>query len=250
MLARLAHATTHHRKAIILAWLALTIFGGFSASQVSQRWLQSLSIPGYPAYEANQRSLDRFGTGDRPPNVVVFETKGDATKSEAIPAAMERALEASPGARASSFFSTGSSAYVSKDKHTTFMELYPAGAANINTKSGAEKILAAAKTRLPSGVSVHVTGHDAIMEANQNGDTGGPSLLVEALIGGLGALVILFFVFGTLPAVLLPIAIAVSSILNTFTLVWILTYITDVSFVVQFLIALVGLGVAIDYALL
>src|SRR5947207_695058 len=104
--------------------------------------------------------------------------------------------------------------------------------------------------RTAQGTEVHVTGHDAIMEANQNGKTGGPSVLVEALIGGLGALVILFFVFGTLPAVLLPIAIAVSSILNTFTLVWILTYITDVSFVVQFLIALVGLGVAIDYALL
>src|SRR6476660_4041358 len=250
MLARLAHATTHHRKAIILAWLALTIFGGFSASQVSQRWLQSLSIPGYSAYEANQRSLDRFGTGDRPPNVVLFKTKGDATKSEAIRASMERALEASPGARASSFFSTGSSAYVSKDRHTTFMELYPAGAADISAKSGAEAILAAAKMRLPQGVAVHVTGRDAIMEANQNGDTGGPSLLVEALIGGLGALIILFFVFGTLPAVLLPIAIAVSSILNTFTLVWLLTYVTDVSIIVQFLIALVGLGVAIDYALL
>jgi RND superfamily putative drug exporter len=250
MLARLAHATTHHRKAIILAWLALTVFGGFSASQVSQRWLQSLSIPGYPAYEANQRSLDRFGTGDRPPSVVVFETNGDATKSKAIPAAMERALEASPGARASSFFSTGSSAYVSNDRHTTFMELYPAGAADINARSGAEAILAAAKSGLPTGTEVHVTGHDAIMEANQNGDTGGPSLLVEVLIGGLGALVILFFVFGTLPAVLLPIAIAVSSILNTFTLVWLLTYITDVSIIVQFLIALVGLGVAIDYALL
>ena len=61
---------------------------------------------------------------------------------------------------------------------------------------------------------------------------------------------ILFFVFGTLPAVLMPIAIAVASILNTFTLVWILTYITNVSIIVQFLIALVGLGVAIDYALL
>ena len=41
-----------------------------------------------------------------------------------------------------------------------------------------------------------------------------------------------------------------SSILNTFTLVWALTYITNVSIIVQFLIALVGLGVAIDYALL
>jgi RND superfamily putative drug exporter len=70
------------------------------------------------------------------------------------------------------------------------------------------------------------------------------------MIGGLGALVILLFVFGTLPAVLMPIVVAVAAILNTFTLVWGLTYVTNVSIIVQFLIALVGLGVAIDYALL
>src|SRR5207253_1759568 len=58
------------------------------------------------------------------------------------------------------------------------------------------------------------------------------------------------FVFGTLPAILMPIVVAIASILNTFTLVWALTYLTDVSIIVQFLIALVGLGVAIDYALL
>ncbi len=63
------------------------------------------------------------------------------------------------------------------------------------------------------------------------------------MIGGLGALVILLFVFGTLPAVLMPIVVAVAAILNTFTLVWALTYITNVSIIVQFLIALVGLGV-------
>jgi RND superfamily putative drug exporter len=75
-------------------------------------------------------------------------------------------------------------------------------------------------------------------------------VLLEALIGGLGALVILLFVFGTLPAVLAPLAVAVAAILNTFTLVWVLTYVTNVSIIVQFLIALVGLGLAIDYALL
>ena len=48
----------------------------------------------------------------------------------------------------------------------------------------------------------------------------------------------------------MPLMIAAASILNTFTLVWILTYITPVSIIVQFLVALVGLGVAIDYALL
>jgi RND superfamily putative drug exporter len=44
--------------------------------------------------------------------------------------------------------------------------------------------------------------------------------------------------------------VAITAILNTFTLVWLLTYVTNVSIIVQFLIALVGLGVAIDYALL
>ena len=48
----------------------------------------------------------------------------------------------------------------------------------------------------------------------------------------------------------MPLAIAVASILNTFTLIWLLTYVTDVSVIVQFLVALVGLGVAIDYSLL
>jgi putative drug exporter of the RND superfamily len=75
-------------------------------------------------------------------------------------------------------------------------------------------------------------------------------VLVEALIGGAGALVILFFTFGTVPAVVLPLVTALVAILNTFTLIWVLTYITDVSLVVQFLVALIGLGVAIDYALL
>jgi RND superfamily putative drug exporter len=94
-----------------------------------------------------------------------------------------------------------------------------------------------------------VTGYAPLEEATSHGG-GGSSVLLEALIGGLGALIILLFVFGTLPAILMPLVVAVASILNTFTLVWALTYVTDVSIIVQFLIALVGLGVAIDYALL
>ena len=95
-----------------------------------------------------------------------------------------------------------------------------------------------------------MTGHDPLEEASSHGGGGSSSVLLEALIGGIGALVILLFVFGTLPAVFMPILVAVAAILNTYTLVLGLTYVTNVSIIVQFLIALVGLGVAIDYALL
>src|SRR5207245_9713124 len=112
----------------------------------------------------------------------------------------------------------------------------------------AKAIRASAATNLPAGFTVNVTGRDALDEATKAGKSGGTGVLLEVMIGGLGALVILLFVFGTLPAVLAPIGIAIAAILNTFTLVWLLTYLTDVSLIVKFLIALAGLGLAIAYA--
>jgi putative drug exporter of the RND superfamily len=250
MLTRLAHLTARHRWPVIGAWLVLTVFGGFAAGEVSTRWYQSLAIPGKPAYDASQRTQQALGVGARAPSVVAFHTSGDATKSKAIEKAMRRAAASTPGARTSSYFSTGLLMYVSRDRHTTFQQLYPPGPARLDVRSGAEKMRAAAASGLPAGITVNVTGRDALGEASADGSGGGSSVLLEALIGGIGALVILLFVFGTLPAVLMPLVVAVASILNTFTLVWALTYITDVSIIVQFLIALVGLGVAIDYALL
>ena len=74
-------------------------------------------------------------------------------------------------------------------------------------------------------------------------------MLLEAVIGGLGALVVLLFVFASCLAVV-PLVMAIVSILTTFVLLLGLTELTAVSPIVQFLIALIGLGVAIDYSLL
>jgi RND superfamily putative drug exporter len=251
LLARLARFTTRRRRWVIAAWIVLTVIGGISAGKLSSRWFQSFSIPGKSAYEASQRTLHTFGVGVKPPIVVVATTNGDATKSAAIKAAFARAAAKVPGSLTSSYFSTHNSMYVSdKGRHTTFLVIYPPGNPKFNSTSGANKIRAAAAAGLPAGTTVNVTGHDPLEEASTNGGGGTSSVLLEATIGGIGALIILLFVFGTLPAVLIPVVVAVAAILNTFTLVLGLTYITDVSIIVQFLIALVGLGVGIDYALL
>src|SRR5215472_1691527 len=114
MLARLAHVVARHRRKVIGAWIVLTLFGGFAAGQVSKRWYQSFSIPGKSAYEANQRTLKTFGTGVRPPNVVVYHADGDITTNDAVRQSMERAAATSPGARVSSWFTTHNSMYVSQ----------------------------------------------------------------------------------------------------------------------------------------
>src|SRR5579872_228744 len=250
LLESLTHQIVRRRRWVIGVWVALTLFGGFSAGQVSKRWFESFSIPGYSAYEANQRTLRAFGTGEQAPLVAVFRTSGDVTKQTGIKAAIAAAASVNPGSRVSSFWSTGSRAYVSKDGHTAFAEIYPPGTPGFNSKVHIDQVRAKLKAATPSGVTANLTGRDAIQAAAASGGGKGPSVLTEGLIGGAGALVILFFVFGTLPAVLMPIAIAIAAILNTFSLVWALTYVTNVSIIVEFLIALVGLGVAIDYALL
>ena len=249
MLTRLTHVIVRFRWLVIGTWLALTVFGAFAAGQLSSRWYTATAIPGYSAYEASQRSLHELGVGDRTPTVVVFHTNVDITKSAPVEQAMQRTANAMPGAFTSSFFTTGSGLYHSRDRHTAFQMLYPRGPEGVTVLSGAKQIKVAAANGLPPGTTVDVTGRLALDEATKEGSGGGASVLLEVLIGGIGALVILLFVFGTLPAVLAPLGIAVAAILNTFTLVWGLTYLTHVSIIVQFLIGLVGLGLAIDYAL-
>ena len=129
-----------------------------------------------------------------------------------------------------------------------FAQIYPSGESTFETILPIKETRAAVAAKVPDGVTTNVTGVDAIFQSQ--GEAGGPSVLAETLLGAAGALVILLFVFGTLPAVLMPLLVAVSSILTTFLCVLGLTYVTDVSVVVQFLVALVGLGIAIDYSLL
>jgi putative drug exporter of the RND superfamily len=249
MLASLGRFIHHHRLLMIGVWLVLLVFGAYGANQMSKRWFQQFSIPGFSAYETNQKIVHTFGNGEAPPVVLVFHSNGDVTTKRGIQRAVLAGERANHDSRSSSYFSTGNAAYVSADRHTTFAEIYPPGQNGFGAVDPVKKVRAAVRAATPAGVTVNVTGNQALEDASGGGN-GGPSILTEALIGGAGALVILLFVFGTIPAIGIPLAVAIASIFTTFGLVWLVSYLTNVSQIVEFLIALVGLGVAIDYALL
>src|SRR5436190_7788039 len=90
MLERLARFVIHHRKLVVGTWLVLTFVGAFSANAISKRWLDQFSIPGYSAYEANQRTLKVFGNGAQAPHVALFTVVGDVKNDSAIPQALAR----------------------------------------------------------------------------------------------------------------------------------------------------------------
>src|ERR1700712_2715797 len=150
LLARLAHRIVRRRRWVIGAWVLLTLFGMFSASQVSKRWFESFSIPGYSAYEANERTLHTFGTGEQAPLVAVFHTSGDITKQTGLQKAVDDAASVNPGSRVSSFWSTGSRAYVSKDGHTAFAEIYPSGTPGFSSTVHIKQVRAKLKAATPA----------------------------------------------------------------------------------------------------
>ena len=177
----------------------------YAASQVSKRWLEQFSIPGYPAYEANQRALKVFGTGEQAPMLAVFTSQGRHDPGVGIKVAITGSrCKGSRLARQRLLLDGEQGLRLGRRTHDVRHDLPPGnGGFNLNYNiNGTRKALLAAT---PAGVTAHLTGRDPLQLAE--GGSGGPSVLIEALIGGLGALIILLFVFGTLPAVAMPILI-------------------------------------------
>jgi len=245
----LARFVIRHRLLVVLGWLVLMVAGGSVASTVSDRLTFDFSLPGQPGYEAEAELIATFGASTADTLVPVLTVPEGSTvtdRAEDVAGVYDAVRAALPQARVVDLASTGDARFVTDDGRSTFALVQaplPQGfGPGIETQLQPVFEQAAAAAGLDTGLTSYV-----LLAAG--GETEGPSVLVETLFGAVGALAVLLFVFASFLA-LVPLLIAAVSILTTFLLVLGLTYLTDVSFVVQFLIALVGLGVAIDYSLL
>ncbi|HLI24843.1 MAG TPA: MMPL family transporter, partial [Acidimicrobiales bacterium] len=150
--------------------------------------------------------------------------------------------------RVADYASTHSQAFVTRDGRSTFALVYTAPQTGFGNSTTGTVIQRAVADAAPAGWRVGVTGLQ-MLQAGRPTSSKGTGVLAEAMIGGIGALVVLGFVFAGFLA-LLPLIVGATSVLATFLVVGGLTEITGVSQIVEFLIALIGLGVAIDYSLL
>ncbi|MGH2936160.1 MAG: MMPL family transporter, partial [Gaiellaceae bacterium] len=250
---RLADRILAHKRIVVAVWLVLAVIGFATLARSTGALTKRYDLPGYPGYEASQTIERTFGTGggqSQPLVAVVRVPGGVAAHRRELGAALGRIARAMPRARIASYASTGSGAFVSADGTTTFALVYPplsprTGVPVSGSLATVRRALAGVRV---GGAPVRVTGADALGKDASTAKKG-PGVAAESMLGGLGALVVLAFVFGSALA-LVPLLIAVTAIPTTFLLVWGLTALTDVHFLVEYFIALIGLGVAIDYALL
>jgi putative drug exporter of the RND superfamily len=247
-----------HKRTVVLSWLALTLVGVAVAGPASDALEPEFSVPGKEGWETQRLIETRYGGtgGDTAPLVpVVTLPEGKTVDTEGVRAELavvdERLREALPGARIASFASTGDRTFVSEDGRTTFALAYPPPDPSSQWGEAPQAAKAAAHAlegATVAGEPVRLTGIDALME-DSGADSEGTSVLLEAVIGGAGALLVLIFVFASFLA-LVPLLMAIVSIMTAFVPLLLLAKATDISPIVQYLIALIGLGIAIDYSLL
>jgi RND superfamily putative drug exporter len=267
---RLSRFVLRHRLAVALVWLAVLAAGVATASKVSGRLSQEFSVPSAPSYTVNRQILATYGTGgDGYPEVAVITLPPGVTvdtpgSRQALGRAFARVTadprvrlrvvsyadpnpNPNPSSSSDARAGSGDRRLVSADGRTTIGLIFIPHHGELQATNLAPQITTTLERALPAGATVQVTGLDALAAGGSSGQ--GPGVLTETLLGGLGALAVLAFVFGSLLA-LVPLLIAAVAILATFLVILGLTELTQVSLIVQFLVALIGLGVSIDYSLL
>ena len=245
-----------HKRVVLGLWLVVWIAALGALGPAGGSLSQQFNIPGREGFETNEQFAKIFGAGgDVAPIVpVVTLAAGKTVDSpgvrQELDAALAKVSAALPESISTSFASTGDRAFVSDDGRTTFALVYiPAKGGVDPGQEEARAAQAALEGVTVGGSEVEVTGLDALRASAGDNEGDGAGVVFGTLLAALGALLVLAFVFRSFMA-FVPLLMALVAIPTTFLLVWPLATVTDVSVIVQFLVALIGLGIAIDYALL
>ncbi len=248
-MAELTRLVLRHKRLVVALWLILVVAGGSTASLTTSRLAKTFSLPGAAAFRADARIVSLYGVDGDPVIPVLTAPAGTSVTSPAATVVVGDAASAASldgRFRVVGWATSHNPRLLTRGARSTYLLVFtpPQG---FGTADPTPVVTAAVRRVLPAGWHEATTGTLALQAGGGTG--GGNGVLVEALLGSIGALVILAVVFASFLAVL-PLVIAAAAIPTTFLLLLGLTGITSINFVVQFLVGLVGLGVAIDYALL
>lgn len=256
---RLGTLVTRHRLTVGLLWLVITAAGVALAPSLAGRLHGGAHVSG-PAFTANTAIEAHFGDGARDdPGVLILGAPAGQTVDTPrvrhdlarVDAALAKVAltKAAQGLRIVSYAANGDSALVGARRASTIVLVYPPagdmGPAQI------VQITALARRAAPD-LTVNGTSYVALAAGKPNGHSNS-SVLSELVIGSLGALLVLAWVFGSLLA-LLPLITAFISVLTMQIFIYGLTYIvpaaSPIGPTVQYIVVLLGLGLSIDYSLL
>ncbi|GLX07105.1 MMPL family transporter [Microbispora sp. NBRC 16548] len=249
MFGALGRSAVRHRRLILLGALLFTVVAGVWGAGVFGRLGGGAGFddPGSPSSHADRLLAGPLGrhTADV---VVLYESDHLTVDDPAFAGPVRRALDALPRrdvVRLESYWSTGSPGFVSEDRHATYVTV------QFRSPDDQERVRALRGIRdrfEVEGPTVRFGGLTAMTD-QVNSTIARDIGLAEAISVPI-LLILLAVVFRSLLAAALPLAVGVVAALGTMAVLRLVTLVADVStFAIQ-VVTVLGLGLAIDYALL
>jgi uncharacterized membrane protein YdfJ with MMPL/SSD domain len=236
-MARWTLSVIRHRRLIILAWIALFVFGAYGAANLGDLLTNRFSVPGSDA----ERGLDLLKNkmherSDGSFTLVARGTNGPPAP-DVIGDAAQRAARVLPGGKAGE--------PLRADPTTFYVQI----STSLENQDAQKKTPDVRKAigQVP-GVTTYLSGFPALNHDTQpiyNKDLQkGESIAIPV------ALIVMLFMFGTLGGIVVPFVFAFITIPITLGFVWVFAHTMDMAVYVTNIVTLIGFAIAIDYSML
>ena len=245
-MAALARWCFRRRAWVLVAWLALLVILGVLSRTAGATYSSSSTVPGTGSTTALSLLERAFpGHAGDQDTIVWRASPGDvrAAQVRARITAMLNQVAAAPSVAAViSPYSARGASQVSRDGTIAYATVvFDAQAASLPAPDVSRVIHLAEAARAP-GLQVDLGGQ-AVENALR------PSIGISAVVGLVAAAVVLFIAFGSLPAMLLPLAVAITALASGLLTVGLASHAVSIPSIGPTLATLIGLGVGVDYAL-
>ncbi len=246
LLNRIAVSSARHRALVIGVWVALLVGLGVTTHALGTTYSSSAQVAGSDSEAANEIMGRSFSEDLSDASPVVFHTDtgtfADA-ENQAVVEESVRSLSTAEGVESVTDPFAEGSATLSKDGRTVYTTVLPSSALGDMSVKEAEVILDAAREPAEgTGVQVEAGGQLGTKISK-------PETKTSEIAGIAAAMLILVLVFGTVTAMVLPIAVAIAGVFAGLSLVTLLGHLVAVPDVAPTVATMIGLGVGIDYSL-
>jgi putative drug exporter of the RND superfamily len=244
---KLAHTCVRRRWIVLGAWLLVTVALVVSSHRLGDNTNDNLSLPGTDSHQALAtlaRSFPAQSNGSSP--IVLHAASGKLSEgkyAEAVNQAAAQVAKAPHVAGVVNPLTPQGASALSKDQRTGYLSVTLSISPGALSVGEAQTVIdAASGPARAAGLEVE-TGGQLGQKVSK------PSTESSELVGIVAAMVILALAFGTVVAMLLPIATAIFALLSTLAIIRMLGHVATVPAVAPTLATMIGLGVGIDYAL-
>ncbi|HEY2985152.1 MAG TPA: MMPL family transporter [Jatrophihabitantaceae bacterium] len=246
LLRRIATVAARHRALVIGAWLAVLIGLVFASHAAGTKYSSTVTVSGSDSAAATDIMSRSFSAQLSDASPIVYHTDhGTLTddKHRVVVQASLQALSEQPDVAGVANPLDKNSTTMSKDGRTAYASVVPTKALGDLSVEQAQAILDTA--------AAPAKGTDVQVEAGGQLGTkiSRPATEISEIVGICAAMLILILVFGTITAMLLPIAVALFGLVCGLSIVSLLGHVLSVPDVAPTVATMIGLGVGIDYSL-